>query len=92
VVVILPFCLLSKAVALSVWGGNNCPVESVSWDDIQTFITKLNAMRQGTYALPTEAQWEYAARASSTTAFANGGITELYCGYDANLDAMGWYC
>ncbi len=56
--------------------GDNCPVEQVSWNDIQTFITKLNGMGQGTYALPTEAQWEYAARAGSTSAFANGAITE----------------
>jgi formylglycine-generating enzyme required for sulfatase activity len=74
-----------------VWGGNNCPVESVSWDDIQTFITKLNAMGQGTYALPTASTVGVCCKGSSTIALANG-ITELYCGYDANLDAMGWYC
>ncbi|MBF0379328.1 MAG: DUF1566 domain-containing protein [Desulfamplus sp.] len=71
--------------------GDNCPVEQVSWDDVQTFINKLNAKGEGTYSLPTEAQWEYAARAGSTTAFANGGITQTSCG-DANLDAIGWYC
>lgn len=71
--------------------GDNCPVEQVSWNDIQNFITKLNGMGQGTYALPTEAQWEYAARAGSTTAFANGGITETGWVYDTNLDAIGWY-
>lgn len=73
-------------------GCPTCPVEWVSWDDIQEFITKLNARGEGTYSLPTEAQWEYAARAGSTTAFYNGGITELGCGYDPNLDAIGWYC
>jgi len=72
--------------------GDDCPVEQVSWDDVQSFISALNNLGQGTYRLPTEAEWEYAARAGSTTAFANGGITELYCGYDPNLDAMGWYC
>ena len=72
--------------------GDNCPVENVSWDDAQSFIATLNAMGEGTYRLPTEAQWEYACRAGSTTAFANGGITELDCGLDPNLDAMGWYC
>ncbi|MBF0376652.1 MAG: formylglycine-generating enzyme family protein [Desulfamplus sp.] len=71
--------------------GDNCPVEQVSWDDIQEFITKLNAMGQETYELPTEAQWEYAARAGSTTAFSNGGMTDPECD-DANLDAIGWYC
>ena len=72
--------------------GNDCPVEKVSWDDVQTFISKMNQRGEGTYRLPTEAEWEYAARAGSTTAFANGGITGTDCGLDPNLDAMGWYC
>ncbi len=73
--------------------GDDCPVEKVSWDDVQEFIRRLN-QKEGIdkYRLPTEAEWEYAARAGSTTAFANGGITELVCGHDSNLDAMGWYC
>jgi formylglycine-generating enzyme required for sulfatase activity len=51
----------------------NRPVESVSWEEIQQFIGKLNAMKDGTtYRLPTEAEWEYAARAGSTTAYSFG--------------------
>jgi len=73
-------------------GCPTCPVEQVSWNDVQGFITKLNARGEGTYSLPTEAQWEYAARAGSTTAFYNGGITVTDCGYDPNLNAIGWYC
>ena len=73
--------------------GDNCPVEQVSWDDVQNFIQKLN-QKEGTdtYRLPTEAEWEYACRAGKTTAFPNGNITELDCGRDPNLDAIGWYC
>jgi len=72
--------------------GDDCPVEQVSWDDIQGFIKKLNQKGEGTYRLPTEAEWEYAARAGSTTAFANGGISETGCGNEPNLSKMGWYC
>lgn len=73
--------------------GDNCPVEQVSWNDAQEFIRVLD-QKEGTnrYRLPTEAEWEYAARAGSSTVFTNGGITEFKCGYDSKLDAMGWYC
>jgi formylglycine-generating enzyme required for sulfatase activity len=73
--------------------GDNCPVEDISWNDVQNFIRKLNLREGGNcYRLPTEAEWEYAARAGSPTAFANGGITKTGCAHDTNLDAMGWYC
>ena len=73
--------------------GDDCPVERVAWYDAQKFIQKLNRMEgSNRYRLPNEAEWEYASRAGSTTAFANGDISELKCGYDSNLDAMGWYC
>ena len=42
--------------------GDNLPVENVSWDDVQRFISRLNSATGKTYRLPTEAEWEYAAR------------------------------
>ncbi|MDM8535878.1 formylglycine-generating enzyme family protein [Desulfobacterales bacterium HSG17] len=52
---------------------DNCPVENVSWEDVQEFIKQLN-QREGAekYSLPTEAQWEYACRAGSRTPYSWG--------------------
>ena len=63
----------------SEWPGNpNRPVEDVSWDDAQVFLTRLNAQQATnlpagwSYVLPTETQWEYACRAGTKTAFSFG--------------------
>ncbi len=54
--------------------GDDCPVEQVSWDDAQEFIRTLNAKEgEEKYRLPTEAEWEYACRAGSRSAYAFGG-------------------
>lgn len=49
--------------------GDNYPVENVSWNDVQIFIDKLNKLGQGKYRLPTEAEWEYSARANTKTMY-----------------------
>ena len=49
--------------------GRRLPVESVSWDDAQVFVQKLSQKTGKKYRLPSEAEWEYAARAGSTTTY-----------------------
>jgi formylglycine-generating enzyme required for sulfatase activity len=61
--------------------GSDCPVERVSWYDVQEFIHKLNLKTGKQYRLPTEAEWEYACRAGQQTE---------YCGGD-DLNSIGWY-
>ena len=62
--------------------GDMCPVEQVSWEDVQEFIGRLNR-REGvtTYRLPTEAEWEYAARAGTQTAYSFGDEESQLCLY-----------
>ena len=65
--------------------GDDCPVESVSWNDCQEFISKLNQLTGKRFRLPTEAEWEYAARGGSKASFQT-----KYAGGNA-LGEVAWY-
>jgi len=84
----------SLSATPSQYSGNDRPVEKVSWDDAQIFLTRLNAAEQTagrlpagwSYVLPTESEWEYACRAGTTTAYSWGATIAAS---NANYDASG---
>ena len=95
-VAVAPFYISAHEITQAQWTavmGNNPskfrdprrPVEQVSWLDAQAFVQELNR-REGTnrYRLPTEAEWEYAARAGSTTRYSFGDDAAL-------LDRYAWF-
>jgi len=60
----------------------DCPVQRISWDEIQSFIFELNEASCQKFRLPTEAEWEFACL--------SGGREQAYCGGE-NLASLGWY-
>ena len=76
-------------------GCGECPVENVSWTDAQEFIGRLNAQSSGgRYRLPTEAEWEYAARAGEIGEAAWEQAVRVWENWErhaADLDAIAWY-
>lgn len=95
-VVLSDYCIGETQVTQALWqavmgknpsrfiGDLNCPVECVSWDDCQVFIERLNEMTGMRFHLPTEAQWEFAARGG------NKSKSFKYAGGD-DINDVAWY-
>ena len=94
-VTVSDFCMGETEVTQALWvavmgsnpssfKGDNLPVESVSWDDCQEFIRKLNVLTGKKFRMPTEAEWEYAARGGNRS---NG---YKYSGSNSISD-VAWY-
>ena len=64
--------------------GTDCPVEQVSWDDVQQFIGKLNASTGKVYRLPSEQEWEYACLAGQSTEYCGGNEPDALAWHEAN--------
>jgi formylglycine-generating enzyme required for sulfatase activity len=69
----------------------NCPVEQVSWEEVQEFLQKLRQLTGKTYRLPTEAEWEYAAGGGSGTRTRFGNGLNRLSTDDANVDGISSY-
>jgi formylglycine-generating enzyme required for sulfatase activity len=70
------------------WGRGDRPVINVSWEDIQGYLRWLNATTGREYRLPSDAEWEYAARAGTTTPYSTGSCINTS---QANYDGTGDY-
>jgi sulfatase modifying factor 1 len=83
-----PFYIQTTEVTLGQWralmgrrlfgrrSGGDRPVVKVSWYECMNFVEKLNALNEGTYRLPTEAEWEYACRAGNQQSFTWGNTNQ----------------
>ncbi len=72
--------------------GKKAPVETVSWNDCQEFIKKLGKKEGKTYRLPTEAEWEYAARGGDSAGSPTGSYVYTYGDDASKLGEYAWYC
>ena len=72
--------------------GDNLPVDQVSWDDCQQFVKKLSQITGKEFRLPTEAEWEYAARGGSNASLYNHEDIIINGNNNSpNLDPLAWY-
>ena len=74
------------------FNGEDLPVEQVSWNDCQKFIKKLSQLTGQNFRLPTEAEWEYAARGNTSTTLYNGENINIRGNNNSpNLDKLAWF-
>ena len=75
----------------SLFGGSKRPVDNISWDDCQLFIKKLNELTGKQFRLPTEAEWEYAARGGKLShgfKYAGSNIIQDVAWFEGNSDGQ----